>query len=99
MAADDWIATLYLLGRLDISVDAITVTGVGEAHCGPGVENALGLTALAGRQDAPVACGREKPLASDHAFADEWRQDEMTSLRWSCLRARLRHPKTLQPSY
>ncbi|MEO6351172.1 MAG: nucleoside hydrolase [Candidatus Limnocylindrales bacterium] len=74
MAPDDWIAILYLLGRADISVDAITVTGTGEAHCAPGIEHAHGLAALAGQPDIPVACGRETPLASDHAFPDEWRQ-------------------------
>ncbi len=73
MAADDWLAILYLLGRLEVNVKAITVAGRGEAHCGPGVRNALGLVALAGQPDIPVACGRETPLAGDHAFPDPWR--------------------------
>nr|MBN1228673.1 nucleoside hydrolase [Anaerolineae bacterium] len=73
MAADDWMAILYLLQRPDVEVLAITVTGTGEAHCEPGVQNALDLAALAGRPDIPVACGRETPLAGDHVFPTSWR--------------------------
>ena len=60
MAADDWLAILYLLGRPEVEVAAVTVTGAGEAHCQPGVRNALALIALAGHPDIPVACGRER---------------------------------------
>jgi inosine-uridine nucleoside N-ribohydrolase len=73
MAADDWLAILFLLGRPDVNVVAITVSGTGEAHCGPGVRNAIALIALAGKTDIPVACGRETPLAGRHAFPAEWR--------------------------
>jgi inosine-uridine nucleoside N-ribohydrolase len=73
MAPDDWRAIHYLLRRQDIAVRAITVVGTGEAHCGPGVQTALGLAALAGQPNIPVACGRETPLAGGHAFPDEWR--------------------------
>ncbi len=73
MAADDWMAILYLLNRPDVDVRAITVTGAGEAHCGPGVQNALNLAALAGQPDIPVACGRETPLEGDHVFPRGWR--------------------------
>ena len=73
MAADDWLAILYLLGRPEVDVVAVTVTGTGEAHCGPGVRNALALVALAGQPDIPVACGRETPLAGTRTFPDEWR--------------------------
>lgn len=74
MAADDWLAILYLLGRSDVDVQAIAVTGAGEAHCAAGTRNALDLVALAGRPDIPVACGREAPLEGDHAFPTEWRE-------------------------
>ncbi|MDX1437684.1 MAG: nucleoside hydrolase [Anaerolineales bacterium] len=74
MAADDWLAILYLLGRSDVAVQAITVTGAGEAHCSAGTRNALNLVALAGRPEIPVACGREAPLEGDHAFPTEWRE-------------------------
>jgi pyrimidine-specific ribonucleoside hydrolase len=73
MAPDDWMAIVYLLQRPDVDVRAITVTGTGEAHCGPGVQNALDLAALVGRPDVPVACGRETPLQGDHVFPQGWR--------------------------
>lgn len=74
MAADDWLAILYLLSRPDIDVKAITVTGTGEAHCPAGVRNALNLVALAGRPEMPVTCGRESPLIGDHSFPIHWRE-------------------------
>lgn len=74
MAPDDWMAILYLLQRPDVDVRAITVMGTGEAHCGPGVRNALDLGVLAGRPEIPVACGRQTPLAGDHAFPAAWRE-------------------------
>jgi inosine-uridine nucleoside N-ribohydrolase len=73
MAADDWLAILYLLMRSDVDILAITVTGAGEAHCVPGTRHALDLAALAGRPEIPVACGRETPLAGQHTFPTEWR--------------------------
>lgn len=73
MAADDWMAILYLLNRPDVSVEAITVTGTGEAHCEPGINNAMNLAALAGQPDIPVSCGRTTPLQGDHAFPADWR--------------------------
>lgn len=74
MAADDWLAILYLLGRSDVDVKAITVTGTGEAHCLAGTRNALDLAVLAGRPEIPVACGRETPLEGDHTFPISWRE-------------------------
>jgi len=82
MAADDWLAILYLLQRPDVDVRAITVSGTGEAHCDPGVRNAMNLVMLAGRPEIPVACGRETPLQGKHAFPKDWRQsvDDMLGL-------------------
>ena len=73
MAPDDWRAILYLLRRQDVDVQAITVAGTGEAHCGPGVRNALSLAALAGQPNIPVSCGSETALAGGHPFPDAWR--------------------------
>ena len=83
MAADDWLAILYLLQRRDIAVQAITVSGTGEAHCGPGVAHARGLLALVGYPAIPVSCGRETPLQGDHAFPAAWRDgsDRLQGLR------------------
>jgi len=75
MAADDWMAILYLLQWPDVDVRAITVTGAGEAHCGPGVQNARNLAALAGRPEIPVTCGRDIPLEGDHVFPKSWRDN------------------------
>lgn len=73
MDANDWMAILYILNRPDIHVIAITVSGTGEAHCEPGIKNALNLAALAGQSQIPVSCGRTTPLQSDHAFPADWR--------------------------
>lgn len=75
MAQEDMHAALFLLAHPNVDVEAITVAGTGEAHCGPGVENALGIAAVSGAQNIPVSCGRETPLAGDHEFPSEWRQD------------------------
>jgi pyrimidine-specific ribonucleoside hydrolase len=74
MASDDWMAILYLLRHPRVSVEAITVTGTGEAHSQPGAFNALGLLALAGQPDVPVAFGTETPLQGHHAFPDTVRE-------------------------
>jgi inosine-uridine nucleoside N-ribohydrolase len=74
MAHEDMFAALFLLSHPNVNVRAITVSGTGEAHCGPGVSNALGLVAVSGHADIPVACGRETPLEGDHVFPAEWRQ-------------------------
>jgi len=73
MDFNDLMAILYLLQRPDVSIKAITVEGTGETHCEPGVQHALGLVALAGGEDIPVACGRETPLRGSHTFPESWR--------------------------
>lgn len=75
MAVDDWMAILYLLQLSSVDVRAITVTGAGEAHCGPGVQNALDLIALAGQPNIPVTCGRETPLEGARVFPSSWRKN------------------------
>jgi len=75
MAIDDWLAILYLLQHPDVSIKAITVTGAGEAHCGPGVRAAQGLVALGWPWAIPVTCGQERPLRGDHRFPLPWRRD------------------------
>jgi inosine-uridine nucleoside N-ribohydrolase len=83
MGNDDWMAILYLLNRPDVEVKAITVSGTGLAHCGPGTQNALGLLELAEYEDVPVACGRETPLLGNHAFPNDWRlgADQLSGLK------------------
>ena len=84
MALDDLMAILYLLERPDIRIEAITVSGTGEAHCQAGMQHALGLVTLVGAKDIPVACGRETPLQGTHAFPNEWRKrvDGSMGLEW-----------------
>lgn len=75
MAHEDMHAILYLLQRPDVRVEAITVSGTGEAHCEAGVRHALGLIALHAEGDIPVACGRETPLVGTQEFPAEWRNE------------------------
>ncbi|HZM22677.1 MAG TPA: nucleoside hydrolase [Anaerolineales bacterium] len=74
MAHEDMFAALFLLSHPNVDVKAITVSGTGEAHCAPGVANALGLVKLSGHEDIPVTCGREAPLMGNHVFPAAWRQ-------------------------
>ena len=49
------------------------MSGTGEARCEGGVETVHGLLERLGAPAIDVACGRETPIAGDHAFPDEWR--------------------------
>jgi Inosine-uridine preferring nucleoside hydrolase len=73
LASEDIFALLYLMQRDDVAIEAVTITGTGEAHCDPGVRNALSLLALGERTDVPVACGRDTPLQGSNAFPQGWR--------------------------
>src|SRR5690349_21114759 len=69
MAHEDMFSALFLLSHPNVDLRAITVSGTGEAHCEPGVKNALGLVAVSGHEEILVACGRcgrETPLMGDH---------------------------------
>jgi pyrimidine-specific ribonucleoside hydrolase len=73
VAPDDLVAIGFLLASPNAEIEAITVSGTGEAHCGAGVDVVLRLLE---RLDAPkidVTCGRETPIAGDRAFPDAWR--------------------------
>ncbi len=80
MSQDAIMAILYLLQRPGLSVEAITISGTGETHCGPGIAHARGLIALLNSGDIPVACGRETPLTGDHKFPADWRAAADSSL-------------------
>ena len=64
MAHEDMFSALFLLSHPNADLRAITVSGTGEAHCEPGVKNALGLVAVSGHKEIPVACGRDTPSSS-----------------------------------
>lgn len=73
MAAEGIMSILYLLGRDDIDVQAITVSGTGLVHCESGVEQVLGVLELMEAKDIPVACGPEDPLEGSNTFPTSWR--------------------------
>jgi inosine-uridine nucleoside N-ribohydrolase len=79
MALDDWLAILYVTQSPQADLRAVSVTGTGEAHCNPGVSNALGLLELADLPDVPVACGRETPLMGHNSFP-AWLRDWVDSM-------------------
>ena len=74
VAPDDLVAIAFLLAAPEVDVRAITVSGTGEAHCGPGVDVVLGLLERLEAPPIEVACGRETPIAGDHTFPDAWRE-------------------------
>ncbi len=97
MAVDDWFAILYLANHPDADVRAVTVTGAGEAHCGPGVRNALDLMALADNEGAFVTCGTDTPYPGGHVFPLSWRRD-MDSLLGLTIHTAITEPVSLQAS-
>jgi len=83
VAIDDWVAILFLLQIPGVDVRAITVSGTGECHSRPGVENVMRLAGLTARPDVPVAGGRETPLRGSRRFPllIRWMMDRMLFLR------------------
>jgi pyrimidine-specific ribonucleoside hydrolase len=73
VAPDDLAAIAFVVASPEVEVEAITVSGTGEAHCDAGVDVVLRLLERLQAPSIPVACGRETPLAGDHAFPDAWR--------------------------
>ncbi len=78
MAIDDWLGLLYLIAEPSTDVVAVTVSGSGEAHCQPAIDNARNLLALAGQTDTPVACGDDYPLEGYLVFPTQWQVDSDT---------------------
>lgn len=76
MAIDDWSTMLFLAKRPELDLIAVTVAGSGEAHCEPGVANALALLQLAGEHEhVPVSCGDDWPLDGYFVFPVPWQED------------------------
>ena len=69
---DDLMAIAYLLARVDVRLEAITIA-YGLAHQAPGARNVLRLLDLAGRNDVPVYLGRETPRGAHNSYPEEWR--------------------------
>ena len=76
MAIDDWATLLYLARHPAVELLAVTVAGSGEAHCEPGVANALALLELVDPHSrVPVACGDAVPLDGYFVFPVAWQED------------------------
>ncbi len=69
----DLLALPILVRDPALDVRAVTVSGTGLVHCGPGVGVARGLLAELGREDIPVACGRDDGGPDARPFPEEWR--------------------------
>jgi pyrimidine-specific ribonucleoside hydrolase len=74
VAGDDLVALAFLLSAPNVELVGITVSGTGEAHCAGGIEVVLRVLDRLKAPVIPVACGREAPLAGNHAFPDAWRE-------------------------
>lgn len=72
-AIDDLKAILYLLGRPEVSLRAVTMSGTGVGHCPQGAENAKAMLGRVGAPDIPVACGRTTPLEGANTAPTDWR--------------------------
>jgi pyrimidine-specific ribonucleoside hydrolase len=74
VAIDDLVAIAFLVASPEVDIRAITVSGTGEAHCGPGVDVVLRLLERLDATPIPVACGRETPLEGSRTFPEGWRE-------------------------
>ena len=72
VAPDDLVAIAFLV-ESGVHIEAISVSGTGEAHCPDGVDVVLRLLERLEAPSIDVACGRQTPIAGDHAFPDAWR--------------------------
>lgn len=70
---DDWLALLFLMKRPEIRILGVTVTGVGEAHLGPAVDNMRQLLRF-GQQTAQVYAGTRRPLIYSNEFPASFRE-------------------------
>ena len=73
VAAEGIMSVLYLVGRDDLDIRAVTVSGTGLVHCEEGVEQILGLLEMVDAPNIPVACGPDAPLEGTNAFPTSWR--------------------------
>jgi inosine-uridine nucleoside N-ribohydrolase len=71
--ADDLVALAILAGESRVQIRAVTVTGTGIVHCGPGVDLVRRWLRALDRANVPVACGRQEPGPGGRRFPDEWR--------------------------
>jgi pyrimidine-specific ribonucleoside hydrolase len=68
---DDYLAMLYLLKHPAINVTGISVTGTGDVHLTPGVQNVSNMLTLLNNENAlkiPVARGAKAPMIYSNTF-------------------------------
>lgn len=73
VAIDDWPAMFFMLNHPQVEVIGITVTGCGETHAEPGVQNTMNLCLLAGQGHVPAAAAHPEPLDGYHIYPTPWR--------------------------
>lgn len=74
---DDYMAMLYLLKHPAIDVTGITVTGTGDVHLTPGVNNVSNMLTLLDNSDAlkiPVVRGAKAPMIYSNTFPGDARE-------------------------
>ncbi len=72
VAIDDWPAMFFMLNHPQVEVIGITITGCGETHAEPGVQNAMNLCLLAGQGHIPAAAAHPEPLDGYHIYPNPW---------------------------
>ncbi len=74
-STDDALALMLIANDPKVNLQAITVTGTGEAHAEPGAKNMAAVARLIGKGNVPVAYGRGEPLTkAGKPFPDFLRQ-------------------------
>ena len=73
MGQDDLMALAWLLRDPSLDILAVTVSGTGLAHCGPGVDNLRAVIELMDAARPEIGCGPDITLAGGTPFPDEWR--------------------------
>ena len=81
-ATDDIIAALYLLHHPEVSLEAITICGTGEAHAFQGAKNMRALCDELDRNEIPIAFGSETPISSHPDPFPSWLREGVDSV-WS----------------
>ncbi|RDI48689.1 nucleoside hydrolase [Aquicella lusitana] len=70
-SSDDVTALIYLASHPDVTLEAVTIAGTGEAHGPDGARNIADLCYMLGKPNIPIAYGNEKPCdASGKPFPD-----------------------------
>ncbi|KRX09872.1 Inosine/uridine-preferring nucleoside hydrolase domain [Pseudocohnilembus persalinus] len=68
VAQDDIAAIVYLALNKNVKIQAILVTGSGEAYCDQGIENIEKMLNFINYEDIPVLCGDNYPLQGYFSF-------------------------------